>query len=234
MNIKGFQEVTLIDWDKKVASIIFLGGCNLRCGFCHSSTLVMANEDLETIPYEYISKFLAAKKGWIDGVVITGGEPMLDKVGLFELINAIKKLGLLVKVDTNGTKPEVLREIIESNLVDYIAMDIKAPLTQKKYNKAVGTDIDINDIITSKNILLNAKIDYEFRTTVVPGIIDCPEMAEIAKDIIGAKKYCLQQFVPRDPIDTSFLNTKPYSADKLNQIISIAAEHLSNVALKNY
>jgi len=233
MNIKGFQEVTLIDWDKKIASLIFLGGCNLRCGFCHASHLVTPNDTLETISFDSINKFLETKKGWIDGVVITGGEPMLDKAGLFELARAIKRKGLLVKVDTNGTKPEVLREIIESKLADYIAMDIKAPLILEKYFKASGIEIEINDIITSKNILLNSEIEYEFRTTVVPGIVDCPDIAEIAKTIIGAKKYCLQQFVPRDPIDISFLNIKPYPAAKLYQMVSVASEYLPNVVLKN-
>ncbi len=233
MDIKGFQEVTLIDWDKKIASVIFLGGCNLRCGFCHSSSLAIANDSLETIPFEHIRKFLETKKGWIDGVVITGGEPMLDKAGLFDLAKTIKKMGLLIKVDTNGTKPEVLREIIESKLVDYIAMDIKAPLSFKEYVKAAGIEIEISDIVASKNILLNSEMDYEFRTTAVPGIIDCPDIAEIAKTIIGAKKYCLQQFVPKDPIDIFFRNIKPYPADKLHQMVSIASEYLSNVVLKN-
>jgi pyruvate formate lyase activating enzyme len=233
MDIKGFQEVTLIDWDGKIASIIFLGGCNLRCGFCHSSSLAIASDSLETIPFERINKFLKAKKGWIDGVVITGGEPMLDKAGLFELVKAIKRKGFLVKVDTNGTKPEALREIIESKLVDYIAMDIKAPFSLEKYVKAAGIEIEIDDIIASKNILLNSEMDYEFRTTAVPGIVDCPDIEKIAKTIIGAKKYCLQQFVPRDPIDIFFRNIKPYPADKLHQMVSVASEYLPSVVLKN-
>lgn len=234
MDIKGFQEVTLIDWDERIASIIFLGGCNLRCGFCHSNTLATASDSLETISFEHVSKFLETKKGWIDGVVITGGEPMLDKEGLFKLAKAIKKMGLLIKVDTNGTRPEILREIIETKLADYIAMDIKAPLILEKYVKAAGiVEIEINDIIASKNILLSSGIDYEFRTTAVPGIVDCSDIAEIAKSITGAKKYCLQQFVPKDPIDISFLNIKPYPADKLYQMVSVASECLPNVVLKN-
>ena len=231
--IKGFQEATLIDWDKKIASVLFLGGCNLRCGFCHSSALATASESLETIPFEYISKFLLTKKGWIDGVVITGGEPMLDKLGLFELVKAIKKMGLLVKVDTNGTRPDVLKEVIENRLVDYIAMDIKTALTQEKYLKATDVDFALDDVITSKNLLLSEGIDYEFRTTVVPGIVDIADIAEIAKVIKGAKKYCLQQFVPRDAIDKSFLNVKPYSPDILTKMIAAASEYLPNVVLKN-
>ncbi len=231
--IKGFQEVTLIDWDKKIASIIFLGGCNLRCGFCHSSSLAIASEKLETIPFEHINAFLAKKKGWIDGVVVTGGEPMLYKAGLLELARAIKKIGLLVKVDTNGTKPDTLREVIKSKLVDYIAMDIKSQLTPEKYARATGVKIEIDDIIASKEILLNSEIDYEFRTTLVPGIVDYHDIAQIAKTIKGAKQYSLQQFVPNDPIDKSFLNIKPYPADTLQQMLSVASEYVSNVALKN-
>ena len=231
--IKGFQEVTLIDWGKKIAAIIFLGGCNLRCGFCHSRCLAIASDSLETIPFEYIVKFLATKKDWIDGVVISGGEPMLNKAGLFELAGVIKKMGLLVKVDTNGTRPEVLRDIIEARLADYIAMDIKAPLTLEKYTKAAGVAIELNDIIRSKEILLNSEIDYEFRTTIVPGIVGHADIVEIAKAISGAKQYSLQQFVPNDPIDRSFLDVKPYKADELDKMVSSASEYIPNVVLKN-
>lgn len=231
--IKGFQEVTLIDWHKKIASVIFLGGCNLRCGFCHSSALATASESLETIPFEHISKFLLEKKGWIDGVVVTGGEPMLDGEGLFELAKAIKEIGLLVKVDTNGTKPDILKEAMQSRLIDYIAMDIKTALTKEKYLKATDADVVVDDIITSKNLLLGGKIDYEFRTTVVPGLVDSADIAQIAKAIKGARRYCLQQFVPRDPIDKYFLNVKPYSPDILTQMVSAASEYLPDVALKN-
>lgn len=232
-DIRGFQEITLIDWDKKIASIIFLSGCNFRCGFCHSSGLVLHPEELKPIPFEDIRAFLEKKRGWIDGVVITGGEPMLDKAGLFGLVRAIKGMGLLAKVDTNGTKPRVLKELTESKMVDYVAMDIKTVFDSQRYKKAAAAELNIDDIAESRDILLASGMDYEFRTTVVPGVVDFSDIAEIARAITGAKKYCLQQFVPRDSIDKSFLELKPYTADELEKMAAIASEYIPNVFIKN-
>ncbi len=231
--IKGFQEVTLIDWEKTISSIIFLPGCNLRCGFCHSSALVTGTDTLDSIEFSDIKEFLRKKKGWIDGVVITGGEPLLEKKALFNLIEAIRGEGFAIKIDTNGTKPDALKELIDTRLADYIAMDIKTSFDTEKYRKATRVDVDVNDIIASKDILLNSNIDYEFRTTAVPTIVDSADIAEIAQSIEGAKKYCIQQFVPRDPIDRAFLDIEPYAKGELNNMVSIAREYLKNVSLKN-
>lgn len=232
-SIKGFQEVTLIDWVGKVASIIFLGGCNLRCGFCHSSSLVLDKDNLASIPFEDIASFLKEKKGWVDGVVITGGEPTLEDEKLFTLISAIKKLGLLVKLDTNGTNPNSLKRLIDERMLDYISMDIKAPLSTEDYNNATNVYINISDIIYTKDIIINSNIDYEFRTTAVPGVVSIANIAEIAKSIIPAKKYCIQQFLPADPIDKSFLDLKPYPVEELYEMATIASEFLPQVIVRN-
>lgn len=232
LRIKGFQEISLIDWDGKIASIIFLGGCNFRCGFCHSSSLVLTGDKLKNIPFESIERFLKTKSGWVDGVVITGGEPTLDEKQLSILASCIKRLGFLVKLDTNGSRPAVLRKLIESQAIDYIAMDIKAPLVKEAYQRAAQAAIDITDIIESKDIILNSGIEYEFRTTVVPGIINISDIANIARSIIPANKYCLQQFVARDTIDSSYLKLRPYPTEELYKMATIASEYLPNVTIR--
>jgi len=231
--IKGFQEATLIDWDGKIASILFLGNCNFRCGFCHSKVLVENFDSMDTIPFYKIAGFLKQKKGWIDGVVITGGEPSLHNGALVELIAAIKGLGFQVKLDTNGMNPELLKEVIGRHMIDYIAMDIKAPLREKDYQNAVRCKVDIERIIRSKDIILNSDIDYEFRTTVVPGIINKENIASIARAIKNAKKYCLQQFVPRDTLDPAFLSLKPYAIEEIRAMADSILPYIRNIILRS-
>jgi len=232
-SIKGFQEVTLIDWDGKIASIIFCGGCNFRCGFCHARGLVLDEEGIEAVPFDSVESFLKEKKGWIDGVVITGGEPTLDEKELIGLIEAIRGLSLPVKLDTNGSRPNVLKDLIASNSVDFIAMDVKAPFNAQAYSMAVNAPVEIKDIIESRDIVLDSGIEHEFRTTVVPGIVDISAIAEIARSIAGARRYCLQQFVPRDTINPSFLDITPYPAEELNRMATVASEHLNDVVIRN-
>jgi pyruvate formate lyase activating enzyme len=230
--IKGFQESTLIDWDGRIASIIFLGGCNFRCGFCHSKALVDDFTSIETIPFCRIADFLKNKKEWIDGVVITGGEPTIYENSLLDFINAIRDLGFGVKLDTNGTNPKLLKKIIENNMVDYIAMDIKAPLNEIDYENAVRCSVDIEKIILSKDILLTSDFDYEFRTTIVPGIINKENIISIADDIKKAKKYCLQQFVPRDTLDPEFLLLPPYSIEDIQEMAESILPYLEKVIVR--
>ena len=230
--IKGFQEVTLTDWDGKVASIIFLGGCNLRCGFCHSKTLVEKDSTEHEVPFYMISEFLCKKKGWIEGVVITGGEPCLHGEMLLDLLACVKKLGFLIKVDTNGFNPDLLKKIVQCRLADYIAMDIKAPLNFADYKNAAGCDVDIEKIIESKDLLLSSNLDYEFRTTVVPGVIDRFNIISVADSISGAKKYCLQQFVARDTLDPKFLSLKPYNIEELRNMALSIYPYIKNVIIR--
>ena len=232
--IKGFQKATLIDWDGKIASIIFLGGCNFRCGFCHSKALVEDHCSLETVPFCRISEFLKKKKGWIDGVVITGGEPSIYDSALIELISDIKDLGFQVKLDTNGTNPGLLKEIIAKQVVDYIAMDIKAPLCENDYKNAVKCSVDISKIIASKNIILDSCLDYEFRTTVIPGIVNKENILLIAESIKNAKKYCLQQFVPRDTLDPSFLLLRPYGIEEIRAMAHSVSLYVENISVRAY
>lgn len=230
--IKGFQEVTLIDWEGKIASIIFTGGCNFRCRYCHASGLVLCDEKIQPLSFDKVEEFLIQKKGWIDGVVISGGEPTLDAGALLYMTHAIRSMGLAVKVDTNGSRPDVIKQLLDNHEVDYIAMDIKAPLRQSDYNIASGANVIIEDIVRSKDMIIASGIDHEFRTTVVPGIVQIEDIIDIVRSIKGAKRYCIQQFKPKDTIDRAMLEVRPYLLTEIHGIAQQALEHLPNIIVR--
>jgi len=212
--IAGLQKLTLIDYPGKLAATVFLASCNFRCPWCYSSELVLP-EKIKKQPK--ISKreffdFLKDRKGLLEGVVICGGEPCLNS-GLPSFIKKIKKMGFSIKLDTNGSKPKMLKKLIDSNLIDYVALDVKVP--KEKYFQVLGVAVD--EIEQSMEILKENKIDYEFRTTVVPTVLDKYDVMEIAKWISGSSqrfggqgKYYLQNFRPEKTIDPNFETIKPY------------------------
>jgi pyruvate formate lyase activating enzyme len=230
--IRGFQEVTLIDWEGKIASIIFISGCNLRCGFCHSKGLVLEENSLCAVPLSEILQYLDKKQGWIDGVVITGGEPTLYCENLLVLMHDIKAIGLAVKLDTNGTGPEVLKSAIDKGLVDYIAMDIKAPLEQHAYSSIAATKVNIEEIKASIDIIISSGIDYEFRTTVVPGVVSSKSIEKIAEYIKPAKRYRIQQFQAKETLNSSFLSLKPCLKEELQLMADRARKHIPDVSIR--
>lgn len=191
MKIGGFQKMTMLDFPGKVACTMFTYGCNLRCPFCHNASLVIC--DAELICKDEILSYLNKRKGILDGICISGGEPLLQK-DIIELMREIKKIGLQIKLDTNGAYPDKLKEIIELGLVDYIAMDIKN--SKEKYALTTGVEgIDITPFERSVEIIKNSGVDYEFRTTVVRELHDKSDMEKIGKWLNGAKRYFLQSFV---------------------------------------
>lgn len=192
VRICGLNKTTLLDYPGHVAATVFLGGCNFRCPFCQNGDLVLKPEGQPAIEKEAVMAFLRKRKGVLTGVCITGGEPTIER-GLEELIEEIKDIGYLVKLDTNGYCPEVIRKLTEKGLVDYIAMDIKNDL--KKYGGTVGIQgIDAGRIIDSIRWIINGKTDYEFRTTVVKELHGREDMSAIGKAIKGAKAYFLQGY----------------------------------------
>jgi len=217
IEIGGLQKTTLIDYPGKVACTVFLIGCNFRCPFCYSSELVLPERiKLQPrIPEKEFFDFLEERKGLLEGVVICGGEPTIHK-DLPKFIKKNKKIGYLIKLDTNGSNPEMLKQLTAEGLVDYVAMDIKAP--KEKYDKATGVKVKIRDIEKSIDILKQGKIEYEFRTTVVPTIHLKEDVIEIAKWLSPAKKYFLQNFRPEKTINSEFKKIKPYSEDFLIEI----------------
>ena len=184
MLIKGIQKTTLLDYPEKIASIIFLAGCNFRCPYCQNPSLVNGYEGLPTIPERAVLEFLRDRLKWLDGVCITGGEPTLHE-DLSRFISKVKKEGLLVKLDTNGSNPGMLEGLLGEGLLDYIAMDIKAPI--QRYAEVVKTKVNLNKIQRSVEMICKSGLDYEFRTTVVPGLLGEEDIAEITSWLKGSK-----------------------------------------------
>ena len=192
MRIVGLMKTTLLDYPDKVASTIFTGGCNFRCPYCHNGDLVLDFANMEPYSEEEIFEHLNKRKNTLNGVCITGGEPTLQ-ADLPEFIKKVKDLGLLVKLDSNGTNPDMIRKLLDDKLLDYIAMDIKH--CKERYNEvACMKNYNIKPIEESVNIIMNSDIDYEFRTTVVSQFHEIQDIEKIGKWIAGAKRYFLQNF----------------------------------------
>ncbi len=190
MNIQGLQKLTLLDFPEKTACTVFTGGCNLRCPFCHNASLVLMpneNESAENAVLEYLEK----RKGIIDGVCITGGEPLMQP-DLLSFIEKCKAIGVAVKLDTNGAAPQRLKEILSSDMVDYVAMDIKA--SPENYNTATGTALGFRPFAESMEIIRQSGVPYEFRTTAVKGLHSITDFEEIAKILKPTEKYFIQKF----------------------------------------
>ncbi len=215
MTIKGFIETSFVDWDGKITSVVFLPGCNFKCVFCHNHKLVFNYKNLPDIPWDEIKKKLLHHKGWVDGVCISGGEPLMNP-GLVPLIEEIRNLDFLVKLDTNGTIPDLLKNLFDNKLIDYVAMDLKAPLDER-YDRITQTKVDLSKIRESINLILKSKIDYEFRTTMVPGYLGKDELIAIAKEIKGAKKFILQNFNPKDTLDIELKKVQPYTEIEMDE-----------------
>ena len=229
-SIKGLQKTSVVDFPPYVACTIFISTCNFRCGFCHNTDLVNDSGKLKQYSEEEIFNFLDSKRNILDGVCISGGEPTLYH-GLKAFIKKIKDKGLKVKLDTNGTNPELLKELIQNNLLDYVAMDIKA--SKENYEKAVGVKVNIEDLNKSIEIIKNSNIGYEFRTTVVPELIDETAIIDIAEWLRGSKKYALQQFVSSLPLlDKSFEAKPPYNKDMLDRFKGIVQDYVQDVEVR--
>ena len=208
--ISGLQKMTLLDYPGKVACTVFLQGCNFRCPFCHNSDL-LGKDGPETIPVDTLLAFLKKRVGLLDAVCITGGEPTLQK-GLPDLIRQIKALGFLVKLDTNGSRPAVLKALAEEKLIDYVAMDIKN--SPSRYGETVGLkNMDLSGVTESVRYLLEGHIDYEFRTTVADELHGEADMEEMGQWLCGLVEGCkpirhyIQPYVDRDSVLTQGLHT---------------------------
>lgn len=227
LNIQGLQKTTLLDYPGHVAATVFFGGCNMRCPFCHNMNIVTTS-DAPVFTDEDILKFLSQRRGVLDGVCITGGEPTLYPE-LPAFIRLIKGLGLKVKLDTNGTNPQMLKQLLEENLLDYVAMDIKSSLPL--YGKACGiSDIKLTPIKKSIDMLINGTTDYEFRTTTVEQFLDDQAVADIGTLLKGAKKYFLQGYVESEYVPDKSLNAIP--KEKLLQYAAELSKNIDHVELR--
>jgi len=231
MKIGGLQKLTLVDYPGKIAATVFLIGCNFKCGFCHNSELVNPEEikNQPQISEKEFFDFLDEKEGLIEGICITGGEPTIQ-LDLKEFIKKIKEKSFLVKLDTNGSNPEVLIRLVNENLVDFIAMDIKTGLDN--YKKTINTEINPENIKKSVEIIKNSGIDYEFRTTVVPGLVEKEDIEKIGRWLKGVKKIALQQFQNKKVLDKGFENIQPYSEENLKDFQKILEKYIGEVELR--
>jgi pyruvate formate lyase activating enzyme len=217
ISIRGFLETSFLDWPGKMVSVVFLPGCNFRCPFCHNHQLVLDPGSYEDIPRPHVMARLAELKGWVDGVCITGGEPTIHP-HLPSLMAEIKGTGLLVKLDTNGSRPHVLRSLVEGGLVDCVAMDVKAPLDAVHYDRAAGVATDLEKIQESICFLKKGNIEYHFRTTVVPALHKGEDLLHLAHQLSGSSSLTLQNFNPENPLDPQLKGTSPYTEEWLQEM----------------
>ena len=213
MTIGGFQRFSLIDYPDKICAIVFTQGCNFRCPYCHNPELVDPKKFGIELQEAEILSFLDRRKGKLDAVTVTGGEPLLQS-DLSAFLSEVKRLGYLVKLDTNGSFPIKLEGIVQSKLVDYIAMDIKTSLHQ--YHQVIKRKIDTRKILDSIRLIMNSGLDYEFRTTVVKALFEKDDFYKIGQLIKNARLYVLQKFVPSKTLDDTFLDMKNCTDEELD------------------
>ena len=227
MKIHGLMKMTLLDFPGQVACTVFLGGCDMRCPFCHNSELLDMNAP-EEMDENGLYDFLSKRKGLLDGVVFTGGEPLLRR-DLMPVMRKIREMGYKIKLDTNGNHPDRLKEIVGAGLVDYVAMDIKN--SPEKYGVTIGLpDFDISKVKESVEFLLSGKVPYEFRTTIVKQFHDEESMKKIAEWIKGADRYYLQGFVDRETVHFSGLEA--CSKEQMESFLKIVKSSVKEADLR--
>lgn len=223
------RDMSLLDYPGKVSCVVFLPGCNFRCPFCFNPGFVLIPEKQPTIPEGHFFWFLEERRQWLDGVAITGGEPTLSR-GLPDFIAEIKKRGYLVCLETNGSNPKMLDELIKEKLLDYIAMDIKGPL--ERYSEIVGASVNKRDIQRSVDLVRTSGLEYEFRTTFVPGLVGKQDVEKIGIWLKGSRLYGVQRFVPWNTLDKSFETKATFSRKNLEHIAQIAGNFFKNVEIR--
>lgn len=228
MRIGGFQATSLVDYPGTVCAVIFTVGCNFRCPYCHNPELVFESPEKIYTEKEVLAH-LRSRTGVLPAVTVTGGEPTLQK-NLLAFLRKIRRLRLKIKLDTNGTNPVMLREALEKNLLDYVAMDVKAPLS--RYPEIVGSAVSREKIKESVAILLEGRVEYEFRTTIVRSQLTREDLAEMAKEIRGARRYYLQQFNPAVTLHPVFRSKLSYSREELENFAKDISPYVTHCAVR--
>lgn len=226
--VKGFLETSFSDWPGKIASVLFLPSCNFACPFCHNHELVLRPERYPDFPWEFILDGLKRRRGWIDGVCLTGGEPTLhpwlpDLILELRASRTLTGTGepLAIKLDTNGSNPEALEGLIRDGFVDFVAMDLKAPLDRGRYSALAGkpfTEDAMERIQASIRLLLSGRVDFQFRTTVVAPLLGEEDVYELARRVRGAPRYTLQNFNPAGAMDASLRSAAPLDPERLGRM----------------
>lgn len=231
VDIKGFIKTSLVDWDGKITSVLFLPRCNFRCPMCHNYGLVLHPEKYDDISLEIVDEYLKENKDFLDGVVITGGEPTIYP-DILELCRHFKKIGLSVKLDTNGSKPKVLEKLLCEKLVDYIAMDVKAPLEKKKYGESAGIDVNLSKIKQSIGVIMSSDIGYEFRMTVIPSFHTIDDIENVARCLKGARRFVLQQFNSENTLEPALNKIHPYERSRFDEFAAVVGKYIKEVKVR--
>lgn len=222
--LAGWIPATMIDWPGKVAATLFLSGCAFRCPFCHNPRLL--TPVTEPAEWDAFIAHVRAKRSWLDGVVVTGGEPTEDP-DLPSLLSALAEEGVPVKLDTNGSRPEILRFLLAEGLVDYVALDVKT--VPARYGQATGRPDLARAVSESIELLVSSHIGHEFRTTVFPGAVDLDELPDIAASLLGGRLYALQQFRPSDTLDPRAAEIRPYPSGELRSAARRCSTYLPTI-----
>jgi pyruvate formate lyase activating enzyme len=223
MRIGGVQKVSLVDYPGKTSAVIFTVGCNMRCGYCHNPELVLPERYGDVIPVTDVLAFLATRVGKLEGVVVSGGEPTIHD-DLPRLIASIKQLGFTVKLDTNGTHPDMLQQMYDDRLLDYVSMDIKG--TPDSYQMIAAYPIDMDAIMHSIELIKNSGVDYEFRTTVVKSQIPVEDFKAIGEMLRGASRYALQKFRSGRTLSPAFRRETTYSDEEFEEIKNLMGQYV--------
>ncbi len=229
MGIKGFQGTSLLDFPGRIASLIFFGGCNLTCPFCHNPTLVLDPEQYPDIPVAALLEELQERRSFIDGVVITGGEPTLQR-GLLPFLKEVKALGLEVKLDTNGLAPAVLEQALSEGVVDYLALDLKT--SPSRYGELHGAAVPVDDLLESVRLVLASPVESEFRTTCVPGFVEEVDVRRIGEAIRGARHWVFQQFLAGPALEPSLRDSAPHPPDKILSFSELGRGYAQSVSVR--
>lgn len=229
MGVKGFQGTSLLDFPGRIASLVFFGGCNLSCPFCHNPDLVQAPDRLPDYPLEPLFEELEQRRSFIDGVVISGGEPTLYP-DLIPFMRRIKQLGLMVKLDTNGLLPDILAEVLRQDLVDLVALDLKT--APSRYGELHNRPVNDTALQRTVTMLLQNPVACEFRTTCVPGLVCEEDIRQIGALLRGAPAWVLQQFVPHYCMDVALRDLEPYPVSRLETLADLAREFVPEVVLR--
>ena len=230
MHIHGLQKLSMVDYPGKIAATVFTGGCNLRCPFCHNALLVTRLSESPALAEADVLQFLRSRRGLLDGMVLTGGEPLLQKDAA-DFLAKVRDMGFFIKLDTNGCYPDALSAILERNLADYVAMDIKN--SKASYAAAVGVpNFDLTPVEESVRLLLAGTVDYEFRTTVVKELHTFEDISAIGSWIRGAKRYFLQNFEDSGNLIRGGFHG--FSEDAIRDLARAAAPYVEHIGVRGY
>jgi pyruvate formate lyase activating enzyme len=230
MIVAGLQKLSLVDFPGRLAAVVFLQGCNFKCGYCQNPGLIRKS-DVSGLREQEVMAYLERRKDKIGAVVITGGEPTIQS-GLEDFIRRISSEGFDVKLDTNGSNPSALAKLLSSGVLEYVALDIKTSFS--KYGLVSPGADPAKKVAESIDLCLNSKIQYEFRTTCVPGIVDRDDLHDIGRAVRGAKKYCLQKFRSGVTYDPAFSEIKPFGRKEAEEFADILSGHVDEVELRGF